>query len=64
MQGLSNTDKILIYGLLGFIAWELWQQTQIEGSPQARCDFAYGNTTPNWIQQLSQARQQQEGGAT
>lgn len=62
-MNLSNSDRTLLYGVLGFIAYQLWQQKNCAcGERASGCaplssnDTSVSGTAPVWIRQLSAAR--------
>lgn len=51
----SNSERLLLFGLLGLIAWELWPKQSAVPSIRSINDPL--SNTPPWIQQLSLAEQ-------
>lgn len=61
LNNLSNTDRLVLWGLLGFIAYELWKPSGLAAIPQTGSPGVMGltsltvgeSTASGWIQQLS-----------
>lgn len=51
-MALTNTEKAVTWGLLGLIAWELWQgaRPSMGGSSDIP---TFGDDIPEWVKQLS-----------
>lgn len=48
---MDNTEKAVTWGLLGLIAWELWQSS---APPSPGTDLTtIGDNIPLWVKQLS-----------
>lgn len=55
---MTNTEKVVTWGLLGLIAWELWQQVQ-PSRPAAQLGIdTVGDNIPVWVKQLSRNENQ------
>lgn len=52
---MSDTEKLLLFGLVGLIAWELWPKQQPQLQSLVNSDPL--SNTPIWVQQLSAAEQ-------
>jgi hypothetical protein len=48
---MSNTEKAVTWGLLGFIAWELWSNAAPASAPFM--EDANDDNIPIWVKQLS-----------
>lgn len=53
---MTDTEKLVLFGLVGLIAWELWPNRQ-QAAPVAGYDNDPLSNTPPWIQQLATAEQ-------
>lgn len=47
---MNDTEKMVTWGLLAFIAWELWAPAQ---EAQADINSTFGDQVPEWVKQLS-----------
>jgi hypothetical protein len=51
---MSNNEKLVTWGLLGFIAWELWSSTGPAATiPGGTGIDTLGDNIPVWVKQLS-----------
>jgi hypothetical protein len=53
----SDSERLLLFGLLGLIAWELWPKSP--AAPGVSMGGDPLSKTPPWVQQLSAAEQLQ-----
>jgi hypothetical protein len=50
---VSNTEKLVTWGLLGFIAWELYKPAPVLGGSDIT---AINDNIPLWVKQLSRRK--------
>jgi len=56
---MTDTEKLLMFGFLGLIAWELWPKKTTAPTGLGLQPVDTMSNTPPWIQQLSQVEQQE-----
>lgn len=65
MNGLTNSDRTILYGVMAFIAYQVWQSRKCacgQSGMGSGCGIpsspltAGGMTAPPWVQQLAQSQ--------